>query len=208
MNPTASKPGALVIYGGGGHGLVVAEAAEAAGWRVVGFLDDQVAEGQAVGKWEVVASTAVEQHGAGVIVAIGENRTRARVTRRLVNLKYRLETIIHPTAWISPSAKIGDGVYIGPHAVVNARAHVADGAIINSAAVIEHHCRIGAFAHVAPNAALGGNVEIGKQTLVGIGAAIRPGAMIGDNCSIGAGAAVVSDIANGMTAVGVPAKAR
>jgi len=205
MNATSNgKP--LLLYGGGGHGLVVAEAAEASGWRVAGFIDDHVAVGQAVGEWSIVALPKPGEAETPLIIAIGENLVRERVMRKLVDLRYRFETVIHPTAWISPTAKIGAGVYVGPLAIVNARAHIGDGAIINSATIIEHHCRVGEFAHIAPNAALGGNVEVGQKTLIGIGASVRPGAVIGKSCVIGAGAAVVSDVPDKQTFIGVPAR--
>ena len=179
VRKTASKK--IVIYGGGGHGLVVAEAAEAAGWTVVGFFDDELREGQRVGRWKIVTQVGLAA-GVGVIVGIGDNATRGRIFRGVVRDGRRLDTIIHPTAWVSPSAMIGRGVYIGPHAVVNARARIADGAIVNSAAVVEHDCHIGEHAHVAPNAALGGGVAVGEYTLIGIGATVRPAVRVGDKC--------------------------
>lgn len=202
---TSAARKSLLIYGGGGHGLVVAEAAEISNWLVAGFVDDKMRDDQTVGKWAVVALASVDK-SVGVIVAIGENLVRGRVYGRVKNQGFQLQTVIHPTAWVSPSAHIGSGVYIGPHAVVNARAHISDGAIINSAAVIEHHCHIGEFAHIAPNAALGGNTEVGKHALVGLGASVRPGTRVGEHCTIGVGAAVVRDVPDGKTVAGVPAK--
>jgi len=205
VSKTKSKK--IVIYGAGGHGLVVAEAAEASGWTVVGFFDDGMHEGKPVERWKVLAQEKVGV-ATGVIIGIGENVTRGRIFDRMVRAHRRLETIVHPTAWLSPSAKIGRGVCIGAHAVVNARAQVADGAIINSAAVVEHDCQIGEHAHVGPNAALGGDVVVGGFTLIGVGASVRPAVKIGERCVVGAGAVVVADVAAGRTVVGVPAKIR
>ncbi|MDQ2879214.1 MAG: hypothetical protein M3R41_09090 [Pseudomonadota bacterium] len=48
-------------------------------------------------------------------------------------------------------------------------------------------------------------MTVGARTLVGVGAAIAPGVSVGRDCRIGAGAAVIRDIPDTATAVGVPA---
>lgn len=40
MSVAGPSPRRLMIYGGGGHGLVTADTAVAAGFEVMGFLDD------------------------------------------------------------------------------------------------------------------------------------------------------------------------
>jgi serine acetyltransferase len=57
-----------------------------------------------------------------------------------------------------------------------------------------------------PNAAVSGDVAAGHRVLVGTGAVVREGVCLGDDVCIGAGAAVVGDVAPGLTVVGVPAR--
>lgn len=196
----------LVLIGGGGHALVTCEAAQCAGWRVVGFLDDD--ENAEVGGGVVRLGSLEETNlipaGARVIVALGEISLRRRV---IAGLTGPLATVVHLAAWISPSARIGRGVLIGAGAIVQGRAHVGNHAIVNTGVIVEHDCEVGENVHLAPRAVLGGAVRIGADTLVGIGACVKPGVRIGTKCVIGAGAAVVSDIEDGATAVGVPARA-
>jgi acetyltransferase-like isoleucine patch superfamily enzyme len=78
--------------------------------------------------------------------------------------------------------------------------------IVNSGALIEHDCIVGDYAHVAPNASLGGGVHIGSFCLLGLGAVVLPGVTVGSGSIIGAGAVVVSDIPDGVIAMGVPAR--
>jgi len=47
---------------------------------------------------------------------------------------------------------------------------------------------------------------VGARTWIGIGAAVRHGIRVGADVTVGAGAAVVDDLADGVTAVGVPAR--
>jgi sugar O-acyltransferase (sialic acid O-acetyltransferase NeuD family) len=114
--------------------------------------------------------------------------------------------IVHPSAVVSPSAKIEEGVFIGPRAVINARSVIGRGTIINSGAIIEHDCELAAFCHIAPGSVLSGAVKVGEDTLIGAGSTVIPGVKIGSACTIGAGAVVISDVADGATAIGVPAK--
>lgn len=197
----SSHQGNLVVYGGGDQGLVVAEAAELVGWSVVGFVDDQLEPGTTVGRWDVLT----ERPDEPVIVGIGNNRARDKVIAMLIDRGATLASVVHPAAFVSGSAEVGDGVFIGPLAVVHAQAMVGLGAIINSHAVVEHHGQVHRCAHVAPNATLCGRVHVGPLALVGAGAVVLPGKTIGGEASVGAGSTVRTDVADGQTVMGNPA---
>ncbi|MEM7576342.1 MAG: acetyltransferase [Planctomycetota bacterium] len=202
------EPGTpLVIYGAGGHGTVVADAATLAGYRVVGFLDDR--EQNAVAPAEMLLSqNDPALAGTNFIPAIGDNTARAAVMQKIEQLGGHVVNVIHPAAAVSLNARLGHGVYVAPQAVINPYAVVGDGCIINSAAVVEHHCTLGDFAHLAPGAVLGGAVTIGDHTLIGLGARVLPQRAVGDRCVVGAGAVVTRDFESDRLLVGVPAVAR
>ena len=194
----------MIVYGAGGHGVVVAEAATAGGWEVSGFVDDDRST-SSVNDWPVRDPTILESQKTSVIIAIGENQIRQRLVNDLLQTGHELATVIHPTAWVSPTAKLGVGVFVGPQAVVHSRAQINHGAIVNSAAVVEHDSLVGPFAHVGPNTTLGARVMIKSRSLIGLNAVIRSGICIGSDCMVGAGAVVVKDVADGLTVVGIPA---
>ncbi len=196
--------GTILIYGAGDQGQVVAEAADLAGFDLAGFLDDRVAPGTIVGSWQVLA----DDPQCPLIVGIGDNMTRWTRSRAAIESGRPLATIVHPSAWVSPTAELGRGVFVGPNAVVHVGAHVEDGAIINSAAVVEHHCHIQAGAHVAPNATLCGCVRVGRCTLIGAGAVVLPVVTVGEEVVVGAGSVVTGDVPDGVTVVGDPARHR
>jgi UDP-N-acetylbacillosamine N-acetyltransferase len=196
----------LIIHGAGGHGLVVAEAAEAAGFTLAGFIDDAMTGGF-LGEIPIIDPGLMDSAGASIIVAIGDAQTRRRILESHVSAGRETVSIVHPSAVVSPSAKLGKAVFVGPNAVVNVEAQLGDGVIVNSRAIVEHHCVVGAFAHIAPGSALGGGVRVGESTLVGIGASVLPGVSIGSGCTVGAGSVVREDVADGLTVVGSPARA-
>lgn len=203
------RPGAqqqpLVVYGAGDHGRVVAEAADAAGWSVLGFLDDALSDASDL-PWPLLERDDPELREATFIVGIGDNASRRRRLRELHEASRELAIIIHPHASVSPSATVHGGTFVGPAAVVHTGAELHSGAIVNSGAVVEHHCRVGTCAHIAPGVALGGNVSIGAETLVGLNATVLPGCVIGIGCTIGAGAVVTGAVENGRTVTGIPAR--
>lgn len=199
---------ALAILGAGGHGRVVADCAEALGWARIDFFDD--GGGAASGPWPVVGRIAdfdgrVADYDA-VIVGIGDNRTRLRLHRDLAGRGATLATLVHPSATISRHAGIGAGTVIFAGAVVNVGAVVGEACILNTGAGVDHDCRLADGVHVSPGAHLGGGVSVGECGWIGIGAAVRHVVSIGRDVQVGAGAAVVSDVADDLVVVGVPAR--
>ncbi|MCC6661816.1 MAG: NeuD/PglB/VioB family sugar acetyltransferase [Phycisphaerales bacterium] len=200
----------LVLIGGGGHALVVADAALAAGHTIAGFLDDDPRAPLATGHPSAsrlggladVAAIA----GRRWIMALGAIPLRDRALGRLP--RDGATSVVHPSAVVAASAPLGAGTFVAPGAVVHTRARVEPHAIINTGAIVEHECRIGHNAHVAPGAVLGGRSRVGAGTLVGLGARVLPNLSIGVGCTVGAGAVVVRDVPDGVTVAGVPARGR
>jgi sugar O-acyltransferase (sialic acid O-acetyltransferase NeuD family) len=199
----------LAILGASGHGKVVADAAVAAGWGDVAFFDDRWPEARTIGPWAVLGTTDALrlEHRTfdGVVIAIGDNRTRLRKQRELTADGLTFVSVTHPSAVVSPHARIGIGSVMLAGSVVGAFAVVGIAGIVNTAATIDHDGRLADGVHVSPGAHLGGNVVIGEAAWIGIGAAIRHGIAVGANVVVGAGAAVVKDVAADLVVGGVPA---
>ncbi|QYK48172.1 MAG: acetyltransferase [Phycisphaeraceae bacterium] len=218
----------LVLIGGGGHALVVAEAAAMSGRPIRGFLDDD--PGAPLGSLDGVLSASgappvqIKRLGGlaavvsldelgrcEIILAIGDLKARRRMIETLgasgIARGVKIATIIHPRAIVSPSAIIEQGVFIGPGAVVHSRARIGAHAIINSGAIVEHECVIGENAHIAPGAAMGGRVTIGEDALLGIGSRVLPNLEVGSGSTVGAGAVVIRRVSGLQTVIGCPSRA-
>ncbi|WP_133633897.1 acetyltransferase [Halomonas ventosae] len=205
-----SEPGRLAILGASGHGKVVADIALQTGWNEVCFYDDAYPGLGMVEQWPVAGTFEALLHDLayfdGVAVAIGDNRVRDARLETLLEHGGNLVTLIHPRAIVSPFASLASGCVVVAGAVINAFAMVARGCIINTAATVGHDCRLARAVHVASGANLAGGVSVGSYTWVGVGAAVRQGACLGEGVTVGACAAVVCDVADGATMVGVPAR--
>jgi len=63
--------------------------------------------------------------------------------------------MIHPSALVHPGARIGDGVGIGPFAIIGEHVEIGAGTSVGAHCVIEGHTRIGAGNRIFPFASLG-----------------------------------------------------
>lgn len=197
----------LIIIGGGGHGKVIADMALKNGYENICFVDDK-ATGEIMGFSVIGTSADIERLNDGqtdFVIGIGSNDTRKFIAK---TYEVNWITLIHPSAQIAASVRIGKGTVIMANAVVNASASIGRHCIINTGAIVEHDNVIEDYVHISPNAALGGTVKIGEMTHVGIGATIKNNIDICSNCIIGAGAVVVKDIKESGTYIGVSARKR
>ena len=204
----------VIILGAGGHAQVIADillSAHNAGadWKPIGFLHgDSSLTGTAIMDLPVLGAIAQlnEVNHDAIIVAIGNNHTRAKIFSSARERGERIINAVHPTAVLAPDVRLGEGVMICAHVVVNTGTVVGDNVILNTGCTVDHHDHIASHAHVAPGGHLGGNVRLGEGAMIGIGSAIIPGRFIGEWAVVGAGAAVVKDVLPHSTVVGVPAE--
>ena len=194
----------VVLIGGGGHAKVVIDCIRACGDIAVGILDDGISVGTEILGVPVIGRIAQypQYTGHSFLIAIGNNAVRRRIAE---TVKVKWHTLVHPLAFVSPHASIGEGSVVFPHAVVNAGASVGAHCILNTGSITEHDNRLADFVHISPRTALGGSVSVGAETHIGIGAVVRNNIDICGGCVIGAGAVVVKNITESGVYVGVPA---
>jgi UDP-perosamine 4-acetyltransferase len=203
----------VVIIGAGGHGRVVLDVLRAtAKFHVLGFIDADTGKtgGEVMGVPILgpihLLQKLRKQDVRGAIVAIGDNRIRRTYADQVIESGLEVITAIHPSAVISPTAKIGRNVLVAAGGIIGTEAVIGDDVIINTGAVVDHECRIGRAAHIGPAAALAGRVQVGEGAFIGIGAKIVPCMKIGPHAVVGAGAVVIEDVPAGATVAGVPAR--
>jgi sugar O-acyltransferase (sialic acid O-acetyltransferase NeuD family) len=199
----------FLVFGAGGHAKVVIDALLASGDEVLGcYDDDPMLAGVEPVPGVLVAGgssslVAAWKSGKKVVVAIGENRIRRRLSL-LWKVDYGVASA--PSVVLGSRVTIGPGSMLLPSATVNVDSVIGSHAILNTSCSIDHDCRVGDYAHVAPGCALGGNVAVGEGAFLGIGTRVIPGIRIGRWTVIGAGSVVTKDLPDNCTAVGVPAK--
>lgn len=192
------------VVGAGGHSREVADLVVACGHAVVGFVDDHI-EGVHRPTGLPVVNHLRALEADALTIAVGDPAARAGLMARLTDAP-ELMTLVHPSACISPHARVGDGVQVMQNVVVSASATVGDNVILNVGCFVAHDCVVGAHCHIAPGVLMSGGSTVGERSTLGAGAILLPGVRVGDECIVGAGAVVREDVADGQTVVGIPAR--
>lgn len=143
---------------------------------------------------------------AHAFVAVGANAARERLCLQLKEQGFSLPAAIDPSARISPTAKVDEGVLIMPNCVINADSRIGAFAIVNTAVVVEHDCDVGQAAHLGPGTVLTGHVTVGARAFLGARCVARPGVKIGEDVQFGAGSVIVDDHLEVGLYVGAPAR--
>lgn len=200
----------IAVYGGGGHGKVVAEIIELSGNNEVFFFDEQWPSVLKNEHWPLNGNlaTLIENINSydGVIVAIGNNKIRVNVFNELRRINAPLQSFIHPTACISRYSQIGIGSVIMAHAVINPFVTIGNAVIVNTAATIDHDSVVSNGSHICPGVHLSGAVKVGESVMIGVGAQVVQCINIGDDAVVGAGTNVIFDVEPNTIVVGNPAK--
>ncbi|MDV4228673.1 acetyltransferase [Acinetobacter baumannii] len=171
------KKNVLLVLGAGGHGKSVAEAALLSGkWEKVVFADDSWPQRTDIAGFSIITNIDKIHHVlsdiSAAIPAVGNNQLRQKWFHLLEDLSIPIATVVHPSAIVSSSAEIGDGVTIMAGCVVGFDVKIKDGAIINMASSIDHDTYIGEFAHLSVGVKVVGEKKIGSLTFLPAGSVI------------------------------------
>jgi UDP-perosamine 4-acetyltransferase len=204
-----------VIYGSrpDGHAKVVAQLAQdLGGFELAGLIDDleenreRTVTGLAVlgtgDDLERLRTAGVE----GLLLGFGAGAGRTRVVQRARAAGLELPNLVHRSAVLAPSARLGNGVQIFALAYLGPDAAVGDGTLVNTGAVIEHDVQLESGAVVLPNATVTGRARIGRDATVGAGATVMNDVTVGAEAIVGAGAVVTRDVPPRSRVAGVPAR--
>ena len=139
-------------------------------------------------------------------VSIGDNKARYDIYKKLKPNGIPFISVIHPTAVISSSAKIGKGCFIGANATIQNNSIIGDYTIINTGTIVEHDNVIGDAVHMAPGSCTSGRVKIRDLAFLGVGSTVTPDVCIGKAAFVNAGTMVKKDIDDGITVAGYSSK--
>ncbi|WP_103068545.1 acetyltransferase [Aquimarina sediminis] len=204
----------VLIIGASGHAKVIIETIELGGdYQIHGLIDTYKPKGEKLLDYEILGT----EHdipdfvSKGInkgIIAIGDNWTRFLMQSRIkeVSPDFEFVTVIHPSAIISPSVRIGVGTIILASVTINAEARIGNFCILNTDANFDHDSTIQDFSSLAPGVTVGGNVSIGRCTAISLGANVIQGITIGRHSIVGAGSLILHDVADFSLVYGVPAK--
>lgn len=191
----------MLIYGGGRHSSVIIEIAKSLNIPIQLVFDDneKIIDMNGIPVAKYLANTFNNEQ---IIMGIGDNRTRKKI---IDIVKHEFRNLIHSSAIIASTAKIGTGNLIKYSAIIEDNAKIGDHCIINTACSLGHDCVIEDFVHLSPNCALGA-VTVGEGTHIGMGTTVIPGVKIGKWVTIGGGSVIIRDVPDYAVVVGNPGR--
>lgn len=201
-----------VIVGAGGFGREVLSWAldchEAGRLPPVGgFIDDQE---EAMAGFDVPRLGPVSDYapspGDRFIVAVGKPSSKRRLVEMLSGRGAEFATLIHPTAVVTRTATLGEGVIMTPFTMANPSAVLERFVTLISFSGLGHDARAGEFTTISSHVDVTGFAQLGAEVFVASGARILPGVKVGDGATIGAGAVVIRRVKPGATVYTEPAK--
>lgn len=199
----ANEPRRLLIIGAGNGGEVVADIlSQEANNEIVGFLDDnQLLWGKELwgrvifGGLPLLEKIFTEKKCTHLCLSITANmKVRRTIYEQLKSKGYHFVNAIHPTAYCSPGARIGEGNIIGAFVYIGYGTRGGDNNLISAHCDIEHHNMVGSHTLFGPGVMTSGDVQIGDCCSLGAGVNIEPHVKIGSNVAIASGSTIIFDL--------------
>ena len=190
----------LILVGGGGHCKSVIEAAESAGYNILGVLDTPENVGKQVLAYSVIGTDDdVPQYvdKAEFVITVGFIKNpaiRIKLYNKVKEAGGKLATVIAPTAHVSKYSTIGEGTVVMHQVFVNAGAHIGANCIINTFCNIEHDAQIGDQCHISTGTMVNGDCKVGDRCFIGSQSVLANGIAIGEDIIVGAASFVRKSI--------------
>lgn len=209
----------LGVYCAGGLGKEVVDLAKEINkernfWQDILFVDDiyegDEFYGHLVLSFEEFVKRSSEQ-SIEITIANGEPEVRRKLYERCKENNLSAATLVHPEAYISPSAIIGEGaiirkyvsissdviigenVYLQSYVGIGHDAVVGANSVLSSFIALPGYCRLDECVYIAPSVVVNNRVHIGAYAIIGMGSMVyrnvkegkiimgNPGKVIGDN---------------------------
>lgn len=203
----------VVIIGSHGNALDVLDALEAlpGSFALLGFLDDARPKGEFVHGFPILGSITDTSAPKNCVFvnAIGSPKSFRRKPALIDKLGVspdRFATVVHPSAVISPSARIGRGTVILGNCTICANVGIGHHVMMLPNCVVGHDSVVEDFVTFAAGVTVSGSVRIGRASYLGAGSTLRDRISVGEGALLGMGAALVSDAPPGAVMAGVPAR--
>lgn len=204
----------LLVYGSGGFGKEVVDIAlrinqTSNRWSGITFVDDFQSPGTKYGIDLMRLDVALGRFGLSgleLVVAIGEPAIRDKIFGVLKEKEVQFATIIEPSAIVSGTASLGNGVIVTSFCSIASSAVIGDNVVLNAKAIVGHDVVIGRSTVLSSMVNVGGACRVGSCSYVGMAAQVKQGITIGDRTIIGMGSVVHDSVGDDLIAIGNPAR--
>jgi UDP-perosamine 4-acetyltransferase len=203
----------IIVIGSGGHAKVVIDILHEMGnYEIIGVTSNSLLKGTIFSGYKVLGddNSLIEFSSKEISIAMGiggfrDNVLREKIFRLIKSLGFSFVNVIHPSAKISKTVKLGESVVIFPGVVVNTDVEIGDNTIIATSSSIDHETFVGENVLISAGVTIGAYSRINDNALIALGAKIISGVDIGKNVLVAAGAVVIKDVLPDEIVFGIPA---
>lgn len=170
-------------------------------YEVIGFIDGNHEKGSRVSGIPILGNDDDVIHlyhdGAFDFIFIAVGYLRFSVRERLFNRFIGIvpfANIISPTAYVHPTATLGEGIQLSDDTYIAHNAVIEDNVLITLRSIVNHGTRIKKHSFLSTCVTTAGHVTVGERCFIGVGAVISDGITICDDVWLSPGSVVISDI--------------
>jgi sugar O-acyltransferase (sialic acid O-acetyltransferase NeuD family) len=204
----------LLIVGAGGCGRETYQWAQDINrrcptWTVKGFLDDDL-NALHDKQCDINVLSKIDDYipcpEDELICAIGNCGMKKKITEKLVAKGAKFASIIHPTAIVADTAKLGNGIILYPYTVISDNAHIDTGVIINMHSSVGHDAKLGKYCTISSYCDITGKCVLGNEVFLGSSVKMIPSTIIGDQAFASIGSVIMANVKSNDRVIGNPAR--
>lgn len=204
----------LLIIGARGFGReVFTSAVESQGYgtefTIKGFLDSQKEVLNGFEGYPPIIESAEKyqpREDDVFITALGDVQAKIKYSTMVLDKGGEFYTLIHKSAFLHPSVKLGKGCLIMRYATISNDVKIGDHVTLMNHIVIGHDARIGSWSHLGPFVFMGGRSTTEANVQMHVRSTVLADKHIGKNSTVGAGSVVIKNVEEYTTVFGNPAK--
>lgn len=181
-------------------------------YQCLGFLDDDKNKiGNTIHGLKILGplNTAQDYKNVNFVFGIGSPDNFKKRKNILEENKIpvnSLESLIHPTAFVSDFSNIGKGVIVFQNTTIASNVKIGNCVTILPNSIISHDSIIDDYTIIAGGVCISGNVKIGKKCYIGSNSSIKNNVSIGNNCLVGIGTNVINTFDKDNVIIGNPGR--
>jgi sugar O-acyltransferase (sialic acid O-acetyltransferase NeuD family) len=208
----------IIIVGAGGFGREVYAWAyetylesENENYRIKGFIDSNP---KSLDGFNIDCKVLSDENKYSIsendrfIVAIGNIDLKKKIVNTLIEKEAQFVSLIHHTAIITPTAKIGKGCVICPFVIVSDNVIINDFSMLNYYSSCGHDATVGKYSILSPYATLNGFSVLEDEVFLGTHSTVTYNSKIGYRSKVSANSVAMNDAPRHSLIYGVPGKSR
>ena len=207
----------LVILGSGGYAQEVLWVVDDINaitptWDFLGFIDPGTPEKKGQSLYDRPILGGFDDAGdlpEGVFFAcgIGDPASRLKECAEAERRGWQPVSLVHPSVIVAKHVEIGPGTIVGAGSILAPYARIGRHCAINLHVTVGHDSVIGDFSVLSPGARISGYAVLEEGVFIGTNATVYLNRRVGAGASLGANSFLVTNLAAGRSAIGIPATA-